>query len=65
VIAAGSFHLLCSYLCGSRRKLEQNLHLTLCPISWDHLSVSVASIPNNLGIIIKADQLNAFEGMLR
>ena len=24
----------------------------------------VAAIPNNLGIVIKADQLNAFEGML-
>lgn len=27
--------------------------------------VSVAGIPNNLGIVIKAEQLNAFEGMLK
>jgi hypothetical protein len=27
--------------------------------------ISVANIPNNLGIVIKAEQLNAFEGKLK
>jgi transposase-like protein len=37
VVAAGSFHLSCSYLRGSRRRLEQRLHLAGCPNSWGHL----------------------------
>ena len=37
VVAAGSFHLPCSFSCGSRRRLEQKLHLSDCPISWNHL----------------------------
>jgi hypothetical protein len=27
--------------------------------------IAVAMIPNNLGVVIKAEQLNAFEGKLR
>jgi len=36
MIAAGSFHLHRSYLRGSRRQLEQRVHLSGCAISRDH-----------------------------
>ena len=36
MIAAGSFHLHRSYLRGSRRQLEQRVHLSGCGISRDH-----------------------------
>lgn len=37
VVPPGSLHLFCTFSCGSRRRLEQKLHLSGCPISSDHL----------------------------
>jgi hypothetical protein len=32
VMVAGSFHVPCSYPCGSRTELEHSLQLTRCPV---------------------------------
>lgn len=48
---------------GPQHTVEGEIRVVLVPTQ--QRAVSIAAIPNNLGIIIKADQLNAFEGMLK
>ncbi len=37
----------------------------IVPVATQQKTIAVAGIPNNLGIIIKAEQLLAFEGKLK
>ena len=37
----------------------------IVPVATQQKAITVAGIPNNLGIIIKAEQLLAFEGKLK
>jgi hypothetical protein len=48
---------------GPQHTVEGNVRVVVVPTQQK--AVAVASIPNNLGIIIKAEQLLAFEGMFR
>lgn len=70
----GSYHARNSLVVGSRVKLLGILYagpqhtvegdVIVVPVGTQQRSVSIASIPNNLGIIIKSSQLLAFEGAL-
>lgn len=71
----GSYQTRNALVMGSRIKLlgilyagpQHTIHgdIQVITVPTQQKPISVAAIPNNLGIIIKADQLNAFEGMLK
>lgn len=48
---------------GPQHTVEGDIRVVLVPTQQK--AISVAAIPNNLGIIIKAEQLRAFEGLLK
>ncbi|MDP3089945.1 MAG: serine protease [Nitrospira sp.] len=70
----GSYQTRNALVMGSRIKLlgilyagpQHTIHgdIQVVTVPTQQKPISVAAIPNNLGIVIKADQLNAFEGML-
>ena len=66
VASAASFplyHLIGILYAGPQHTIEGEARVVLVPTQQK--AVAVAGIPNNLGIIIKADRLLAFEGMFR
>lgn len=62
-VGSSRIKLLGVLYAGPQHTIEGEVKVVFVPTQQK--AVSVAGIPNNLGIIIKADQLNAFEGMLR
>jgi len=46
---------------GPQHTVEGEIQIVAVPTR--HNAISVAGIPNNLGIVIKAEQLLAFEGV--
>jgi hypothetical protein len=60
-VGASRIKLLGILYAGPQHTVEGEVKVVLVPTQQK--AVSVAGIPNNLGITIKADQLNAFEGM--
>ena len=48
---------------GPQHTVEGEIKIVVVPTQQK--AVPVSSIPNNLGIIIKAEQLHAFEGMFQ
>jgi hypothetical protein len=64
MIAGGSrIKLLGILYAGPQHTVEGEIKIVLVPTQQK--AISIAGIPNNLGIIIKAEQLNAFEGMFK
>lgn len=71
----GSYQTRNALVMGSRIKLlgilyagpQHTIHgdIKIVTVPTQQKPISIAAIPNNLGIIIKASQLNAFEGMLK
>ena len=62
-MGSGRAKLLGILYAGPQHTVEGEIKIVLVPTQQK--AVSVAAIPNNLGIIIKAEQLNAFEGMFK
>lgn len=62
-MGASRIKLLGILYAGPQHTVEGEVKIVLVPTQQK--AVSVAGIPNNLGIIIKAEQLNAFEGMFK
>jgi hypothetical protein len=62
-MGAGRVKLLGILYAGPQHTVEGEIKIVLVPTQQK--AVSVAGIPNNLGVIIKAEQLNAFEGMFK
>ena len=71
----GNYQTRNALVMGSRIKLLGVLYagpqhtvqgdVIVVPVATQQRAVAVAGIPNNLGIIIKAEQLLAFEGKLK
>ena len=62
-MGGGRAKLLGVLYAGPQHTVEGEIKIVLVPTQQK--AVSVAGIPNNLGVIIKAEQLNAFEGMFK
>ena len=62
LVVGSRIKLLGILYAGPQHTIHGDIQVVTVPIQQK--PISVAAIPNNLGIVIKADQLNAFEGML-
>jgi hypothetical protein len=62
-MGSGRVKLLGILYAGPQHTVEGEIKIVLVPTQQK--AVWVTGIPNNLGIIIKAEQLNAFEGMFK
>jgi hypothetical protein len=62
-VGATRIKLLGVLYAGPQHTVEGEIKIVLVPTQQK--AVSVAAIPNNLGIIIKAEELNAFEAMFK
>lgn len=62
-MGASRIKLLGVLYAGPQHTVEGEIKIVLVPTQQK--AVTISGIPNNLGIIIKAEQLNAFEGMFR
>ena len=61
-VGAARVKLLGVLYAGPQHTIHGKVQVVVVPTQ--HNAVAIAGIPNNLGIIIKAEQLLAFEGML-
>lgn len=71
----GSYQTRNALVVGSRIKLlgilyagpQHTIHgdVQIVVVPTQQKAISIAAIPNNLGIVIKAEQLNAFEGKFK
>lgn len=62
-MGTGRVKLLGVLYAGPQHTVQGEIQIVMVPTQQK--AVSVAGIPNNLGVIIKAEQLNSFEGMFK